>query len=82
MQHHRRGCRDAPEDIHFIVVGRVGSDLRALIPQRLMYMNMHGRRRHLVFKFLRVNVLERRLQESQQERKNAEDDMRSPHSLH
>lgn len=61
MKHDLRGRRDAPLDIHFIVVGCMGSDRRTLSRQHLVYMNMHGRRRDLVFEFFRVNMVEWRL---------------------
>ncbi len=82
MQHYMRGGRDAPQDIHFIVIGRMGSDCGTLSGQRLVHVDMHGRRRHLVFQFFRVNMVERRLQESAQEYKNTDDDAGSPHSSH
>jgi len=82
MQHHMRAGGGAPQHIHFIVIGRMGSDGGTLPGQRLMHMNMHGRRRRRVFQFFRVNMVERRLHESAQERQNTEDDAGSPHNSH
>ena len=50
--------------------------------QRFMHMHMQGRCGHLVFKFFRVNMIEGRLQESPQERKDTEDEAGGPHNSH
>ena len=81
MKHHVRGRRDAPQDIHFIVIGSMRTDGRTVSCQSLVYMNMDGRRRRLVFEFFRVNMVERRLQESPQEREHTENDIAGSHSF-
>jgi hypothetical protein len=81
MKHDVRGRRDAPRDVDFIVIGRMRTHRRAVSRQRLVHMHVHGRRRCLVFEFFRVNMVERRLQESPQEHKHTENDAVGSHSF-
>jgi hypothetical protein len=77
-----RGHGGAPQNVNFIVVGRARTDEWSGPLQRFVHVHVQGSLGRLVFKFFRVNMVERRLQGSPQERKNTEDDAGSPHSSH
>ena len=74
-----RGRRDAPEDIDFIVVCCVRSDVGFVSSQRLMDMQVNKPGCCLMFELFGVNVVKRRLEEPPQEREHSETEATDSH---
>jgi len=68
MKHHMRRHGGTPQNVNFIVVGRTRTDDWTESRQRFVHVHVQGSGGRLVFKFFRVNMVERRLQGSPQER--------------
>ena len=82
MKHDVGGSHGAPQDIDFIVVVRMGTEIRTLARKHYGQMHMHeggGRRMIQVF---RVNMAKRRLQESPQEREHTQTEATGSHGFY
>jgi hypothetical protein len=81
-QHHVRGRRCVPQDIDFVIIRRMRCDEWTLSGERLVNMQMYGSGCRLVLQhFPGMNVVERRLQESPQDREHTESDAADSHSF-
>lgn len=81
MKHHVRRRRNAPQEIDFIVIGGMRTDIRTLSCKHRMYMQMSERRCRWMVQVFRVNVVKGSLQESPQERVHTQNDATGSHSL-
>src|SRR5690242_357838 len=81
MKYHGQGGRHPPRDIDLIIVGRARSYVRLVSREYLMCVQMHQPGCCLMFQLFRMNVTERCLQESPQEREHTEYEAAGSHGF-
>ena len=77
----RRCCR-APQHVDLIVVGLLRRKMRSTIRQCPMPVHVDRRGGGLMFKFVQMDVIERRLQKSPQEREHTQYEAAVSHNSH